>query len=60
MLRADDFLPQKDWSVLASIGYMCDDPYTGAAGVTQIGDGLYRVTTRLATRKASSKTRAWR
>ena len=54
VLRADDFLPQKDWSVLASIGYMCDDPYTGAPGVTQIGDGIYRVTTRLATRKASS------
>jgi len=55
VLRADDFLPQKDWNVLASIGYMCDDPYTGAPGVTQVSDGVYRVTTRLATRKASSK-----
>ncbi|HSP16623.1 MAG TPA: hypothetical protein VLV78_17895 [Thermoanaerobaculia bacterium] len=55
VLRADDFLPEKDWSVLASIGYMCDDPYTGAAGVTQVGDGVYKVTTRLATREASSK-----
>ena len=55
VLRADDFFPEKDWSVLASIGYMCDDPYTGAPGVTQIGDGVYKVTTRLATRKASSK-----
>jgi hypothetical protein len=54
VLRADDFLPEKDWSVLASIGYICDDPYTGAPGVTQIADGIYRVTTRLATRKASS------
>jgi len=55
VLRADDFLPTKDWKVLASIGYMCDDPYTGAAGVTQVADGVYRVTTQLATRKASSK-----
>jgi hypothetical protein len=55
VLRADDFLPEKEWSVLAAIGYMCDDPYTGAEGVTQVGDGLYRVTTRLATRRASSR-----
>jgi hypothetical protein len=41
--------------VLASAGYMCDDPYTGAPGVTQVSDGVYRVTTRLATRKASSR-----
>ena len=53
-LRADDFLPDKDWSVLASIGYMCDDPYTGASGVTRVADNVYRVTTRLSTRKASS------
>ena len=53
-LRADDLLPDKDWSVLASIGYMCDDPYTGASGVTRVADNVYRVTTRLATRKASS------
>jgi hypothetical protein len=55
VLRPDDFLPEKDWRVLASIGYMGDDPYTGAPGVTQVGDGVYRVTTRLATRKASSQ-----
>jgi hypothetical protein len=54
VLRADDFLPDKDWSVLASIGYMCDDPYTGVRGVTQIGEGRYEVTTRLATRNASA------
>jgi hypothetical protein len=41
--------------VLASVGYMCDDPYTGAPGVTQVADDIYRVTTRLATRKASSR-----
>jgi hypothetical protein len=54
VLRADDLLPEKDWSVLASAGYICDDPYTGAPGVTQVADNVYRVTTRLATRKASS------
>src|SRR6058998_1059234 len=55
VLQADDFLPEKNWSVLASVGYMCDDPYTGAPGVTQVADHVYRVTTRLATRKASSR-----
>ena len=55
VLKANDFLPEKDWSVLASAGYICDDPYTGAPGVTQVADNVYRVTTRLATRKASSR-----
>jgi len=55
VLQPDDFLPEKDWHVLASVGYMCDDPYTGAPGVTQVADGVYRVTTRLATRKVSSR-----
>ncbi len=54
VLRADDLMPQKRWSVLASIGYMCDDPYTGVKGVTQVSDRVFRVTTRLATRNASS------
>jgi hypothetical protein len=54
VLHADDFLPEKGWGVLASIGYMCDDPYTGVPGVRQLGDGLYKVTTRLATRNASA------
>jgi hypothetical protein len=54
VLHADDFLPEKGWGVLASVGYMCDDPYTGIPGVRQLGDGLYKVTTRLATRDASS------
>jgi len=54
VLRADDLLPEKDWSVLACAGYICDDPYTGAPGVTPVAPNVYRVTTRLATRKASS------
>ena len=53
-LRADDFLPGKNWRVLASTGYICDDPYTGTAGVTRVADGVYRVTTGLATHQASS------
>jgi len=55
VLRADDFLPEKNWSVVASVGYICDDPYTGAPGVMKVGENTYRVTTRLATRKASSR-----
>jgi hypothetical protein len=54
VLQADDFLPEKGWQVLACVGYVCDDPYTGAPGVTRVADGVYRVSTRLATRKASS------
>jgi hypothetical protein len=54
VLRAADFLPEKEWGVLAAIGFMCDDPYTGAPGVTRVADDVYRVTTRLATRNASS------
>ena len=55
VLHADDFLPEKDWHVLASVGYIGDDPYTGAPGVTKLANNIYRVTTRLATRKASSR-----
>jgi hypothetical protein len=54
VLRADEFLPEKNWGVLAAIGYICDDPYTGTQGVTKVSDGVYKVTTRLATRNASS------
>lgn len=54
-LRPGDFLPQKTWNALASTAFICDDPYTGAPGVTQLDERVYRVTTRLATREASSK-----
>jgi hypothetical protein len=54
-LRAEDFLPEKHWRVLASVGYISLDPYTGTAGVEKLDDSRYRVTTRLATRNASSK-----
>jgi len=55
VLRADDFLPDKDWRILASIGYLGDDPYTGTPGVTRVSEGVYRVSARLATRRASSR-----
>jgi hypothetical protein len=54
VLTADNFLPEKNWGVLACVGYMCDDPYTGAKGIEPLGDNRYRVTTRLATKNASS------
>ncbi|MBM3461566.1 MAG: hypothetical protein FJX76_05650 [Armatimonadetes bacterium] len=46
-LTVDDFLPEKRWEVLAVIGYMCDDPYTGAPGVQNLGNDRWRVTVRL-------------
>jgi hypothetical protein len=55
VIRADDFLPEKQWRVLASTGYMCDDPYTGTPGITQVSEGVYKVTTRLATRDAAAR-----
>jgi hypothetical protein len=55
VLRADDFLPEKNWRVLSCLGYMSDDPYTGAKGVTQVAEGVYKVTTLLATRQASAR-----
>jgi hypothetical protein len=54
-LRADDFLPGKNWRVLASTGYICDDPYTGIPGVTRLAERVYKVTTGLATHNASSR-----
>jgi len=49
VVRADDFFPEKQWDVTALSGYMCDDPYSGAPGVEVLGDGVYRVTSRIAT-----------
>jgi hypothetical protein len=48
---ADDFFPLKNWRVLALVGYMLPDPYSGATGVEEIEEGRYRVTTRAATRQ---------
>lgn len=55
VLRADDLLPGKKWCVLACTGYMCDDPYTGSAGIERVSDDVWKVTTLLATHDASSR-----
>ncbi|MFC1706028.1 hypothetical protein ACFL59_04290 [Planctomycetota bacterium] len=57
VVRADDFFPEKQWRILASSGYMCEDPYTGSPGVEDLGGGRYGVTSRLATRKVAIRMR---
>jgi hypothetical protein len=57
VVSADDFFPERRWRVLAANGYMCPDPYTGAEGVEQVGDSLYRTTVSLATRKGTKTIR---
>ncbi len=54
-VTASDFFPEKQWKMLAALGYLCDDPYTGSPGVEKLADDRYRVTTRLYTQNASSK-----
>jgi hypothetical protein len=49
-LTVDDFFPRKSWRVLALAGFMLPDPYGGGAGVEEVGEGVYRVTVRAATR----------
>lgn len=51
VVSADDFFPERRWRVLAACGYMCPDPYTGARGVEELSEGLYRASVALATRK---------
>ena len=46
-LVADDFFPEKHWDVLAALGYMLADPYTGTHGVEAQGTDQWRVTVRL-------------
>ncbi len=57
VLFADDFLPEKEWSVLAVSGYMLPDPYTGAAGIEQVDDQTYRVTVRLSATRGEKLAR---
>jgi len=52
-ITADDFFPLKAWRVLALVGYMLPDPYTGNPGVEKIDDDRYRVTTYAATRNGT-------
>ncbi len=46
----DELFPLKRWHTLALSGYMLPDPYSGQPGVEQVSPGVYRVTTRAATR----------
>ncbi|MCK5146425.1 hypothetical protein KAR48_06685 [bacterium] len=48
-LSVEDFLPNKKWDVMALVGYMLDDPYTGAPGVEKVNADTYKVTVRLST-----------
>lgn len=50
-VTVDDFFPKKEWDALALVGCMLPDPYTGSAGVEQVGEGVYRVTTLAGSRK---------
>ncbi len=52
-VTVNDFFPLKRWRLLAVNGFMLDDPYSGAPGVEEVGDGIYRVTVRVATRRRS-------
>ncbi|MBZ5500199.1 MAG: hypothetical protein LAP85_27710 [Acidobacteriia bacterium] len=56
VLSADDFLPGKNWDVMAVSGYMLPDPYTGAPGIQKISENSYRVTVRLSTTKGDKRT----
>jgi len=56
-LAAEDFLPRKNWDVMALAGFMLDDPYTGASGVEKIDDDTYAVTVRLSTPHGVKKVR---
>ena len=55
IVSADDFFPEKKWSVMAIIGYMLDDPYSGASGVKKISDNAYEVTARLSTQSGDKR-----
>ncbi|MBK8974732.1 MAG: hypothetical protein IPM29_02290 [Planctomycetes bacterium] len=53
---AHDFFPKKEWRVLSLASSMLPDPYTGMSGVEDLGDGVYRVTTRASTRRRIVET----
>ncbi|KAA0255387.1 hypothetical protein FBQ97_17865 [Acidobacteria bacterium ACD] len=56
-VTVDDFLPRKEWQVLSLSGFMLDDPYSGRPGVETLERGVYRVTTRAATKCGSLEAR---
>jgi hypothetical protein len=46
----DDFFPAKEWRILSLASGMLPDPYTGINGVEEAAPGVYRVSTRAATK----------
>ena len=50
-MTVDDLFPNKEWHVLALAGSMLPDPYSGTPGVEQVEPGVYRVSSRAATRE---------
>jgi len=56
-VTVDDFFPEKMWRVLAVVSYILQDPYSGSAGVEQVDEETYRVTTRAATESGLLETR---
>ncbi len=50
-MTVDDLFPNKEWHVLALAGSMLPDPYSATPGVEQVEPGVYRVTSRAATRE---------
>ena len=55
-VTVDDFFHEKKWGVIALVGYMLDDPYSGAPGVRKVSEGTYEVVTRVCTRRADRWT----
>ncbi|MBT9587357.1 hypothetical protein IV102_28710 [bacterium] len=55
ILKAEDFFAEKQWDVLALIGAMGPDPYSGIPGVQQLSKDTYRVTVRLASPAADKR-----
>ena len=56
-VTVDDFFPRKEWDGLALTGYMLPDPYSGVEGVKQLGQGLYEVRARAASKKGILEAR---
>ncbi|MCA9753551.1 MAG: hypothetical protein KC591_15260 [Gemmatimonadetes bacterium] len=52
-----DLFPRKKWQGLAVAGFMLPDPYTGAAGVEDLGNGVYRVTVRAVSEQRTREVR---
>jgi hypothetical protein len=44
----DELFPRKKWRGLSLSSTILDDPYTGVSGVEELGTGMYRVSTRMA------------